>query len=128
MGGPLADFELRYETAATLLLRGILRRDNPAHAAILDSFAATRAVPDAAPRDPTARDPTARDLSTEMTLAVKRERGGGAGTSGQHAAIDLTGGGVHEQLAPGEQLVCDLTGGDGDDDAPVARWGKRRRE
>ena len=34
---PLATLSLRYETAGTLLLRGILRRGNPGHAAILDA-------------------------------------------------------------------------------------------
>lgn len=37
-GQPTAELELRYETAATLLLRGILKRDNPAHRAILQQF------------------------------------------------------------------------------------------
>jgi hypothetical protein len=37
VGGLLARIELRYETAATLLLRGVLRPEVPAHKAILDS-------------------------------------------------------------------------------------------
>ncbi|EFN53331.1 expressed protein [Chlorella variabilis] len=44
-GQPTAELELRYETAATLLLRGILKRDNPAHRAILQQF------PDTAERE-----------------------------------------------------------------------------
>lgn len=38
----MASWELRYETAATLLLRGILLRNNPVHGAILDLFDDTR--------------------------------------------------------------------------------------
>ena len=43
VGAPLATFKLRYETAAALVFRGVLRRDDPAHAAILDADPATRA-------------------------------------------------------------------------------------
>jgi hypothetical protein len=38
VGPPEAVLELRYETAATLLLRGVLKRDNPQHRAILQRF------------------------------------------------------------------------------------------
>ena len=38
LGQPVATLELRYETAATLLLRGVLKQGNPAHAAILARF------------------------------------------------------------------------------------------
>ena len=37
-GGPIAALELRYETASTLLLRGVLQQSNPAHRAILQMF------------------------------------------------------------------------------------------
>lgn len=38
LGGPVATLELRYETAATLLLRGVLQESNPTHRAILQRF------------------------------------------------------------------------------------------
>ena len=37
-GAPEIEVALRCETASTLLLRGVLQRDNPAHRAILQSF------------------------------------------------------------------------------------------
>lgn len=36
--GSVASLALRYETASTLLLRCVLKRDNPAHSAILQQF------------------------------------------------------------------------------------------
>ena len=36
--GPIATLLLRYETPTTLLLRGVLRQDEPAHRAILQRF------------------------------------------------------------------------------------------
>lgn len=39
---PEAILELWYETASTLMLRGVLSHTNPAHAAILDSDPLTR--------------------------------------------------------------------------------------
>jgi hypothetical protein len=43
VGPACAALELRYETAAALFFRGVLRREVPAHAAILDADPATRA-------------------------------------------------------------------------------------
>ena len=41
---PEAALEVRYETAATLLLRGVLQQGNPAHRAILQMFPGERAA------------------------------------------------------------------------------------
>ncbi|KAL4443385.1 hypothetical protein ABPG75_011122 [Micractinium tetrahymenae] len=41
LGGPVAMLELRYETATTLLLRGVLKDSDPAHRAILQQFPET---------------------------------------------------------------------------------------
>lgn len=106
----LTTFELRYETPSTLLLRKILERD-PDHAAILDSFEETRYRP-----------PPAAEVKQEQRDRVKRERG-------PPEVIDLSGRPPPpppaERLAPGEELVCDLTG-DGDDEDVAPRWSKRR--
>jgi hypothetical protein len=112
VGPELESFEIRYETATTLLLRTILRRDNPAHAAILDSFAATRAQPAANDDDDDDDDGADAGAAGPSSRRVKRE---------PIETVDLTA----ERLAQGEELVCDMTA-DGDGEAP--RWAKRRRE
>lgn len=38
MGPPVAVLELRYETATTLLLRGVLKANDPVHRGILQQF------------------------------------------------------------------------------------------
>ena len=94
--------------AGTLLLRRVLRRDNPAHQALLDTEAAARGIrieqgaPDGA--------------SNTARPGVKRERGGGC-------AVDLTAG--LTACAPIDPTIietCDLTA---DDCAPA--WSAKRR-
>ncbi len=111
VSGKLATFDIRYETPSTLLLRKILERSNPIHAAILDSFEETRHRP----------PPTGVDVKQERR--VKRERGA-------PEVIDLSGPGrlpmpPAERLGPGEILECDLTAASDDEEA-VPRWAKRR--
>ena len=73
----VATMSLRYETAETLLLRRVLRREIASHAAILDSFPTTRAQPEAA---------SGRD-SASGGVRVKRERQ----QQQEQAVVDLVG-------------------------------------
>ena len=116
VGPPKASFRFRYETASTLLLRKILRPENPAHAAILNSFPETRirseneqpqgsVMGSSAPAHQHPRVKRERAIKTEIVDLVDPNR------------VSIR---VVENLAPNEELTCDLTG---DEDAP--RWQKR---
>ena len=110
----IALFNLRYETPTTLLLRKVLRRENPLHSAILDSFPETQQQRQESPGP----QPFSAMGSVVTQPRVKRERGVPS------EVIDLAGPSrvtQAEPLAPGEQLVCDLTE---EEDAP--KWAKRR--
>lgn len=110
-----AKFYFRYETPSTLLLRGILRRENPHHAAILDSFPETRREPP--------RNENTGSLVTEPNR-IKRERNAtGASSASAFRNVVNLGGSSHAPVDLGKDLICDLTG---DDDAPP-RWKKRQR-
>lgn len=124
MGGPLATLELRYETAATLLLRGVLRRDNVQHRAILQQFMET------APKDDPGEEEEEDKYAAGPSHAAaghKRQRQGPAqpqqqqrhrrqrhGEDEEEEAIDLTkapaeGDEVLAAKQQGQTLVCDLT-------------------
>lgn len=95
---PIWSYELRYETPSTLLLRGILKRDNPEHAAILDSFPETRRQEASGANEP--RHPDVKPEVVDL-VGLRRPR--------------------QEKLAPGEKLVCDLTA---DEEEP--QWKKMK--
>ena len=82
--------------AGTLLLRRVLRHDNPAHQALLDAEAVARGIR----IEPGASDGTG--ASNTARPRVKRERGG--------QGADAAAAGLNRRQA------CDLTGKD--DDAP----------
>ncbi|KAL4443389.1 hypothetical protein ABPG75_011126 [Micractinium tetrahymenae] len=126
IGGPVAVLELRYETAATLLLRGVLKESDPAHRAILQQFPDTAAEEDAVKREDetgpsqaaAARSKLKRrqEQQQHQQPARQRRQRRRQGVE-EEAVIDLT-------KAPGEgdevlaakqenkQLQCDLTAED----------------
>ncbi|KAI7842675.1 hypothetical protein COHA_003606 [Chlorella ohadii] len=120
--GSLATLLLRYETASTLLLRGVLRQDNPAHQAILQRFPETASREEQQPAAAAGRklqrqqDAGGEEGGGQQQPARQRQR------QGDPEKIDLTskpnGNAADEILAARQRnqvLSCDLTG---DDDAP----------
>lgn len=127
VGSPAATFKIRYETPTTLLLRKILNRDNPAHAAILNSFSETRIVPSSiAQPAASAMGSTGPGPSRQQQQhpRVKRERDVATNTDEIIDLLDPTRVSIRvaENLGPNEELLCDLTG---DDDTP--QWAKRQK-
>jgi hypothetical protein len=119
-----AHLSFRYETPSALLLRGILRRDDPTHAAILDSFPETR-------REPSKNENTTANLGNANTQPVikrgikreiKRENDALTSTAAFQDVVHLAGDSqTRSELS--QDLICDLTG---DDDAPP-HWSKKRQ-
>ncbi|PRW51073.1 pyrroline-5-carboxylate reductase [Chlorella sorokiniana] len=131
-GPPVAVLELRYETAATLLLRGVLKPDNPAHAAILGQFEDTAP---AQQQDGEAAGPSRRRAAPgAAAVEVKQEEGGSNGRKrqrrqqqqGGEELIDLTKvTNANDEVLAAKQdnkvLECDLTA----DDEPAWRAVKK---
>lgn len=128
--GPIATLLLRYETPTTLLLRGVLRQDEPAHRAILQRFpetaakeeqpAASTAAAAAAGRKRQRQRQVEGDAASGQQPAQQRRRQGGEQEDVE--VVDLTkpaGGGASDEVLAARRrnqlLSCDLTG---DDDAP----------
>ncbi|KAI7837478.1 hypothetical protein COHA_008671 [Chlorella ohadii] len=130
IGPPVVVLELRYETAATLMLRGVLKPDNPAHAAILAQFDETAAE---GQDDNEAAGPSRRRAApAAAAVAVKQEGGGGGGArkrqrrQQQEELIDLTKvTNDNDEVLAAKQanqvLECDLTA----DDEPAWRAVKK---
>ena len=115
-----ATFSFRYETPSTLLLRGILRRENPAHAAILDSFPETRQEQSRFQHTSS----TVNLVKTERRIKTERNAQGPASSSAFREIINLADSSpAHAPCTLGKDLICDLTG---DDDAPP-RWQKQQQ-
>ncbi|KAI7837477.1 hypothetical protein COHA_008670 [Chlorella ohadii] len=127
-GPAVAVLELRYETAATLMLRGMLKPDNPAHAAILAQFDETAAEGQG---DNEAAGPSRRrGAPAAAEAAVKQEGGSGARKrqrrQQQEELIDLTkvtsdNDQVLAAKRANQVLECDLTA----DDEPAWRAVKK---
>ncbi|KAL4443386.1 hypothetical protein ABPG75_011123 [Micractinium tetrahymenae] len=113
LGGPVAVLELRYETAATLLLRGVLKDSDPTHRAILQQFSDT-----ADKEDPGHEPEQDENAAGPANAGPGRASGRGARKRQRQLedeVVDLTnapaeGDEVLAAKAQDKLLECDLTG------------------
>eukprot|EP00887_Chlorella_sp_A99_P001109 scaffold14.g1109.t1 len=111
VGVELASFELRYETASTLLLRGVLKRGVPEHRAILGMSDETRQQGE---EEEEADSGARRRRQQQQQQRIKREREEGPSSRGGARVKREAGGGGQEQRQPGgegsgDSEVIDLT-------------------
>ncbi|KAL4429200.1 hypothetical protein ABPG77_010179 [Micractinium sp. CCAP 211/92] len=117
MGPPVAVLELRYETATTLLLRGVLKADDPVHRGILQQFPETAQTEDEeADQDDTSSRASGRKRARHTTAGQQQGQQGERRQrrQGRRELIDLT-----KEPAEGDEVLaakqdnmtleCDLT-------------------